>query len=251
MFNKLKDHNNYKKDFLQVLETIDKSKRPYQIFFDWLIMASAALYSWMKDEAVEKEYQNIAKQYSKKQLLKFSELLATTVNALTNEPSDFLGAILMELKAENKRKGQYFTPQDVSNLISEITIDNIEDYEKIITIQDPCCGSGRMLISVANTLKNKNFNYQKNAYFVAQDIDIECCYMAFIQLSFLGMPSCVICCNSLWPDTMTWQRKTLFYFINNIEKRLYEQDKKDVLLEKKNINFMSKEVEDFLQKNIV
>jgi type I restriction-modification system DNA methylase subunit len=243
----IKKQNDYEREFLRKLETIDRSRDPLVVFRDWLVASSASLYCWKRDASVENEYFEAARLYSKKQLLIMSELLDIVINALDKTESDFLGNIFMEIKTSNRRNGQFFTPNNVSDLIAEINIGEIEDPERIITISDPCCGSGSMLMAVAKTLKNRNHNFQKNAFFVAKDIDSDCCYMSFIQFSILGMPAHVICGNSI-TESVTWQRKTFFYYFNDIGERLYEQNKSESTNNNLSVN---KEVKDFLELRIV
>jgi type I restriction-modification system DNA methylase subunit len=217
---------NYKRDFLKLLNNITKSKSPSRIFCDWLTMSASALYSWKKNKNVENEYLQISKSYNKEQLIKLSHLLGIITNALQNEDKDILGLIFTELNIGNKKTGQYFTPQPISNLIAEISFSNKENKDKIITALDPYCGSGVMLLSIAYALKKQRNDYQKYVVLVGQDIDSICCYMTFIQLSLIGVPAIVKCGNSL-TNTVDWQRETVWYHVYNMDERLKKQDEKE------------------------
>ena len=81
------------KDFINLLGKIKPSKHDYEVFSDWLVMAAASLYAWKKDQAVEEEYMQIVKQYTKEEHEKHTQLLALVVNALEEAEQDFLGEV--------------------------------------------------------------------------------------------------------------------------------------------------------------
>ena len=72
--------------------------------------------------------------------------------------------------------GQFFTPEHITDFMSNIIgKDTKKSIEKVPeTIMDPCCGSGRFLLSSAKA--------NPNNYFIGQDIDERCCKMAIINL---------------------------------------------------------------------
>jgi hypothetical protein len=215
------------KEFISTLESIAWSKNSSELFYDFLVMTSAVLYSWKKDKKIEEEYQKIAKSYSKNQLEKFSHLLTLVIDALTRNECDFLGSVFIKLDLSSKARGQYFTPHSISKVISNLTIiDNEFEPGKIISVYDPCCGSGGMLIESAFNLKSKGCNYQHDALFIAEDIDASCCYITFIQLSLFGMPAIVRCGNSL-SRKFIWERETFFYHFNNVGSRFKIQREKE------------------------
>ena len=69
--------------------------------------------------------------------------------------------------------------------------------EKPITISDPCCGAGCLLIACANEAKRVGINYQEKMVFYAQDIDRIAALMCYIQLSLLGCKAYIKIGNSL------------------------------------------------------
>lgn len=62
---------------------------------------------------------------------------------------------LMAMYASNAGKsgGEYFTPQEVSELLAKITLHNQENINKVY---DPCCGSGSLLLQFSKVLGDKN-----------------------------------------------------------------------------------------------
>ena len=221
--------NQHIKDFVKILESIKSSKNNYEVFNDWLIMSAAALYSWKKDQAVENEYMEIAKQYTKEDLEKHSQLLIIITNALEEKEQDFLGQIFFELNLTNARTGQFFTPYNISKMMAEMTIgDTVLPDNKLLRINEPCCGSGGMVIASIEVLKRHGFNYQQNAYFIVNDIDARCARMAYIQLSLLAAPAVIWCGNTLTLETY-WQRETIGYFLADIDFRLQAEHMLEII----------------------
>ena len=74
---------------------------------------------------------------------------------------------------------------------------NPEHDSKFVTVNDPTCGSGAMLLAAAWNYKIHDYDFTKSMLAVAQDIDIRCVWMAYIQLSLYHIPAVVIHQNSL------------------------------------------------------
>ena len=180
----------YKKEFINCLQSIEYGRNSYDIFQDFLTLATLSFHNVIaKDEKVEKEYLSIIKKY--KNYKKFPELLVITTLALEQKMQDFLGDIFMSAGFGNVRGGQFFTPYHLSKMMSEMTIgDNFkEQIEKdgYFTLSEPCCGAGGMIIAASEVMLEKGFNPQKQMRFIGIDIDLKCCQMAYIQTSLLGL----------------------------------------------------------------
>ena len=180
----------YKNDFMKCLQSIEYGRNNYDVFQDFLSLASLSFHNVIaKDEKVEKEYLDIIGRYKNKK--QFAELLVITTLALEEKPHDFLGDIFMSAGFGNVRGGQFFTPYHLSKMMSDITIgDNFkEQIEKdgYVTLSEPCCGAGGMIIAVSEVMKEKGFNPQTQMRFTGIDIDLKCCQMAYIQTSLLGL----------------------------------------------------------------
>jgi type I restriction-modification system DNA methylase subunit len=209
----------YTKTFIAKLNGISHSRNSYETFNDFIYMASAALYSWKKDEQVEKEYLNIAQNYSAGELEKISELLGILTEAFERtEHGDFLGHIFMTINHNDKRFGQFFTPFNVSSMMAEMLIGKLPT-DHVCKISDPCCGTGGMLIACSMAMEKAGYNYQRDAFFVGQDIDHRCAHITFIQLSLMGVPALIICGDTLLMKTY-WQRETIGYHLADMDFRL-------------------------------
>ena len=108
--------------------------------------------------------------------------------------------------------------------------------KNLITLSEPCSGSGGMIIAYAETMKEKGYNYQHQSYVEAVDIDDICFKIAYIQLSLLGIPAKVIRGDSL---AMRYFEVyyTPFYFLSNFEYKLRQvmTHKEDIIKNKTKI----------------
>jgi hypothetical protein len=61
-----------------------------------------------------------------------------------------------------------------------------------LTINEPSCGGGGMIIAACKVLKDNGFNFQKRLRVVAQDLDWKGVYMTYLQLSLIGCNAIVV-----------------------------------------------------------
>lgn len=110
---------------------------------------------------------------------------------------DYLGKLFMHANQGNKNAGQFFTPYHVSKLCAKMSLpeDSVKlllEKDEIITLNDPCCGSGGMTLAAMDTLQNDyGVNYARNCFADCGDIDIRCVHMCYLQLSLAGVPGIV------------------------------------------------------------
>ena len=217
----------YLKEFNSKMLNLDRSKTTAAIFSDFLTMSAYSIAQpFYRSEAIEQKYLDIAKQYSKEQVDVFGQMLALVVSALEEKFQDFLEQVFSTNDMGASHKGQFFTPYHVSKLMSELTGYNIRidmENKDILTLSEPCCGSGGMVIAFAESMKESGYNYQKQLFVEAIDIDDLCFKMTYIQLSLLGVPARV-----MRGDTIAYKfHETLYtpmYFINNIHAKLAERE---------------------------
>ena len=146
----------------------------------------------------------IRKRYTSDELQKFSRLFTITEAAFEEDPDqDFLGDIYTILELFNKGTGQFFTPYSIAKLMASALCGNLKEEiaaKGFITVGEPCCGAGALIIAFANIARAQGVDYQRDVIFVAQDIDFKVAMMCYIQLSLLGCSGRVIVGNSLLPD---------------------------------------------------
>ncbi len=214
------DMKDYKQEFLKCINSIDYSKRKYDIFQDFLEISSICFENiFLTDNQLEKRYFELINQYKNPNLL--SDLLAITSQALTENPRDFLGEIYMFENFRNKNAQQFFTPYHISEFMAEIALfdKNLKEIiEKTgyISISEPCCGSGCMIIAVSEVLKKHGYNPQQTMWFQGVDIDITCSRMAYIQTTLLGLSGEIIHGDTLKLET--WHKYSTPMLILNVNK---------------------------------
>ncbi|QDU10888.1 N-6 DNA methylase [Gimesia aquarii] len=134
----------------------------------------------------------------------FPKFLAQLIESMSEQDQDLLGD-LFEGSISYGEKGQFLTPESVSELMANLTIDAAEKTaeKKTQVINDPCCGTGRML------LKAGEINPQ--AELCGQDIDARCVRMTALNLSLRGKYGYVVCGNSLTLESKFAYRVGSFY----------------------------------------
>ncbi len=127
-------------------------------------------------------------------------LMALAVREHVDDPCDILGKIYHELRLNNEWNGQFFSPDDICRMMAMIVnpVDDKHIKENgYMTINDPTCGSGAMLIGSIWAMKQRGIDFKKECLLVGQDIDIRCVWMAYIQLCLYEIPAIVIHANTL------------------------------------------------------
>lgn len=142
-----------------------------------------------KDHAVEREktYMALASKYDRSELECLSSMFAEVVNGLEEDADqDFLGDLFMALELGNEHKGQFFTPYSVCRMTAKMTygkdLEAKIDQRGWVSVNDPACGAGALLVAFANECRLRHTNYQTSVLFVAQDIDHIVGCMCYIQL---------------------------------------------------------------------
>ena len=154
----------------------------------------------------DQQYEDAQKGLKPDELSEFARMTALmwlSVLEHQEEPIDILGDIYHSLRLNNEWNGQFFTPDDVARMMAMIVNPVLEqgDSQDYLTLNEPTCGSGTMVIASIWAMKKHAFDYRNKAFFVAQDIDIRCVWMAYIQLSLYGIPAVVIHGNTLTMET--------------------------------------------------
>jgi len=173
------------KSFISTFNRIARSKSEDQVFSDFLDMVICALSAGMYEE----EYLSIVKRYARDEVNLFCDLLAELIVVMDDNGAglnDCLGEFFQGNISRGKN-GQFFTPIHVSDFMAEITMDKDTTTGK--TIIDPCCGSGRVLLSAAKVNRNNLFH--------GADLDYRCVKMTAINMCLNGLQGEVAWMNSL------------------------------------------------------
>ena len=188
-----------KKQIIKTIQSMSGSYAPYNIFSDWVEMSALAIQNTccMNHDKIwqdrEKTYLDIAKKYSDKEISQMGEMLAWLTEELEEEYSDVLGSVYMEGGMGSKYTGQFFTPFHLSELCARMSV-NLENLPKEgqISLNEPSCGGGGMIIAACKVLHEAEFDFQRRLDVVAQDLDWKGVYMTYLQLSLIGCRAIVV-----------------------------------------------------------
>ena len=112
--------------------------------------------------------------------------------------ADWAGEIYMDSGTSTGRAGQFFTPYNVSHLMARSILERDEglgrigkDPDDVITIYEPTCGAGGLIVASIDVLKGYEVNYAWNVFVDCGDIDSRCVHMTYVTLSLLGVTAVV------------------------------------------------------------
>lgn len=167
-------------------------------------------------KAREERYLQIIKKYDTAMQKLIAEIFAAIFCLLSQQINpkigfkDYLGELYMRSETSNSKTGQFFTPYSLSRACAEVTINEamVNSYieqDKIITMCEPTCGAGGMILAAVDVLYNKyHFNTARNLVVECSDIDSRCVHMCYLQLGLAGVPAVIYKRNSLTLET--WER---------------------------------------------
>ena len=152
----------------------------------------------------EKQYLDIINKYATEEQKQFATMFAYLVKSMNYslpEYRDILGEIYEELSMNSKDLSQFFTPRHVALLMAKITgADSSGEIIKengFVTLCEPTCGSGVLVLAYAEMLANNKYNPSAHMCVTAIDLSLKCVFMTYVQLSYYGIPAVVIHGNGL------------------------------------------------------
>lgn len=166
----------------------------------------------------EERYKHIMESYQaqeRKLIIDLWKNIYALLSSMSYEDGrfgDWLGELFMQSNTGNSKAGQFFTPYCVSKACAESVINKevIEQKKRdgeILSVSEPACGSGGMILALLDVLYNKyDFNYAQNVFVEASDIDARCVHMCYLQLSLAGVPAIV-----KQQDTLTRKLYNVWY----------------------------------------
>lgn len=170
----------------------------HTVFGDFCEMAALAISNSVdlaQREARETRYLEIAGRYNREELDRFAHMLACLVEAFEIGMGDHLGKLFMALELGNHWRGQFFTPYALAVLMAQMQLHDAAELvaaRGFVTVSDPCCGAGGMVIAAAQAISDLGLNYQEVLHVTAQDLDTTAAHMAYVQLSLLHVPGIVV-----------------------------------------------------------
>lgn len=217
-----------KKKFMDGFKDLCHTRHQYPVWADlWELFALTIMNPLTKqmyehDETLKKVWQeredrylSIIKKYKKDEVQTITEMFAALVEEFQIHPfQDFAGQIYMELGISNNNAGQFFTPYSVCGLMAQVT----QDHESIrqtvkdkgwYCMYDCACGGGATMIAGLEQANNEfhRLNWRNHVMVNANDIDIVCCSMCYVQLSLIGVAAIVTCSNALMQGEVNFYKE--------------------------------------------
>lgn len=196
----------HRKNLIRLLNANSHRHHLWDVFADFCEMCALAISNSVdltQRNEREARYLSIIKKYEPSEVHRFPQMLAELTMAMEHGPDDVLGQVFGELELGNSARGQYFTPYSVCKIMASQLIGDRKSLLQrshehgFITLNEPACGAGAMVIAFAEALDNAGLNHQKCLHVTAQDIDQRAVYMAYVQLSLLHIPAIIILGNTL------------------------------------------------------
>ena len=204
--------------FPKILETVGTitGDRPAEVWRRHLAMSFAAL-SMGKQEKVYHDAIAPIKDNAKA-LQRHANAFAAMVEDYEGGArfADHLGDYHMELQSSKVAQfgGEYFTPQGLAMAMASLAQDGggittTMPEDRPLEVNEPACGSGRMVLAVASSLVDAGYDVHNMRATVA-DLSESCYYMAYINLTLWAVPAIVRRMNTLSGEVFS-QQKTPFY----------------------------------------
>ena len=200
--------NNFKhKDISQIFDMV-RDRDHYTVIRDFFELSAISIrnnFDFGQEHAnFEKRYTEIAQGYKKEYLEGFATALGMLGKKIQdavngNAPFvDWAGELYMDSGTSNGKAGQFFTPYSVSQCRARINFPKDEvlaklgsDPNRVLTIYEPTCGAGGLIVAAIDALNEAGVNYSWNAFVDCGDIDPRCVHMTYVTLSLLGVPAVV------------------------------------------------------------
>lgn len=187
------NHNFNMKEFEKVFLGLAQRHSRHNLFDDFLSFSICSYHRTNiqsglreKDAENEKLYFETIAGYQPDEHLLFSKMICDYMLFVhRNNYEDGFGDFYME-HLSNKHMGQFFTPIEICQLMSRITINESMQNKTII---DPCCGSGRLLLSSAEIAPQN--------WFFGIDKDLTCAMMSVVNCFLNGLKAEIA-----WGDTI-------------------------------------------------
>jgi len=189
----------HRKQFIKAFESLAHHRERHDVFNDFLEMAVCAIRKQTMPpgpaaDAIEAGYMAVVKRNRVEDVRAMPRLLGITTLAIQDGGCDFLGQVAGDLELVTGHMGQFFTPYDVSRMIAELTLDTVGEViaeQGFVTVQEPACGAGGMVIAAADAIARQGFDIGRHLYVDATDISPMCFRMTYLQASLRGIPATI------------------------------------------------------------
>ena len=188
-----------RKRFIRAFNDLAHQRERHDVLTDFLDMAVCAIRKKTLPpgpaaDAIEAQYMAVVKRNKVEDVRAMPELLAITTLAVQDGGCDFLGEVVVQLELRSDHMGQFFTPYDLSRMMAEMTFDTVDEIiaeQGFVTVLEPACGAGGMIIAAADVIEAKGFDIGRQLYVDGTDLSPMCFRMSYIQASLRGIPATI------------------------------------------------------------
>lgn len=144
----------------KIILSLSGGYSPSIIFDDWIKLLAIMFANnphQFKDEVWkyrEQQYLDTIKKYKKEDISLFTKMNCILIKLFDNEISDYLGEIYMKCEMGNSKIGQFFTPFQLSELVSKISGIRL-NKKGIYDIYEPTCRRWRNDFSLCKIFTRK------------------------------------------------------------------------------------------------
>ncbi len=186
----------------EIRSIASRHSTPGAVFYDIVEMMVLSLRNgWeSRDEAWEKreaQYLEIVGRHDPATVEYATQLLGEMILQASDGYKDMVGQLYMDLDISNRHSGQFFTPYNLSRLTARMAFDR-GDFDKAIaekgyvSVSEPTCGSGGMIVAMADVMKSEGYHPSVHLIAVAQDIDRMCVNMTYLNCAIYDIPATII-----------------------------------------------------------
>lgn len=229
---------NAKKEITRILDSV-RDRDHYTVVRDFFELAAISIRNSVDygpgREGLEKRYSDLAAGYSTEQVQGFARalgILGSEIKMAVDGSagfSDWAGEIYMDSGTSNSKAGQFFTPYSVSRCMADVNFpkDEVlakleEDPDRVITVYEPTCGAGGLVVASIDVLRGHGVNYSWNTFVDCGDIDPRCVHMTYATLSLLGVPAVVRLGDALTMEySQAWFTPAYLFAWPHFKKRIY------------------------------
>lgn len=193
----------HRNNIIKLMDQLVGRHNRWEVFRHFVTMSAVALSKLDVARADDREalYMDCVSRYTREESSLFAHMFAELTAGMDACPRDILGEVYMLTELGNARMGQFFTPYHLCQLMASLSVtdahlDTIRE-QGFMTLSEPACGAGAMVIAFTQELRKRGVNYQQSLHVTATDLDSMAAMMAYIQLSLLHVPAVVINGNSL------------------------------------------------------
>lgn len=149
----------------------------------------------------EAEYLEVVKRYSREELDELVKAFAMLTHEMNDKPFvDCLGTYYTEIASKSTvdARGEFYTPPAVSEAMTQmlIDVDQVIEEGKPITVGEPACGSGGMILALAKqfspVVRGGEKSYVDLLRVTMQDVSPTSADMAYVNMAQWGIPAKII-----------------------------------------------------------